>query len=290
MDKFTAHKFQSPRLCRVLLTPRRCALRNKWFLLAAACLFLPASARALCYGDNPWNNVPTYHVCGSVSKITATGWQPGGQSYVKICRAGYTSGCSTTVTTPYADGWGQTVYAFKFSNYRQGSTGYVDFDFYAWGYTSTSYWGSSSKPVRRISIGPNGLHGISVGMPPRPLDPTPLYPAGMSVPNAYTVTWKSGIDADRKFYPATWEVWYKYWPFGGEEPSSWTLSRADMPCHDDGSGPDSSGQCSTYVAGPQPAGNWQWMVVANLNVSSVVYYPNTIFKTESGAMQFVQPE
>jgi hypothetical protein len=49
------------------------------------------------------------------------------------------------------------------------------------------------------------------------------------------------------------------------------------------------GRCSTYVAGPQPPGNWAWYVVANLNVGSQTSYPNTIFTTVSGPMYFTEP-
>jgi hypothetical protein len=65
-----------------------------------------------------------------------------------------------------------------------------------------------------------------------------------------------------------------------------------MPCHDNGGGPDANGECSTYVAGPQPHGNRAWYVVAHLDVSrwfSAYYYPDTVFTTQSGPLYFVEP-
>jgi hypothetical protein len=270
-------------------------------LVTALSLLLPAGAHAYCYG---WTDpiapiTPSGNVCGTVYRQGFNGsyyvTRTAGTSYVKICPAGSSPSsfsCSTTTTGTYTDGWGQSVQAYNFVHYRQGATSYANYDFYAWGYSGSDYWGSSTKPITRYSIGGNGLEGIGLYMPPRPLNPTPLYPTGTNVPNNYTVRWFSGVDTDRIPYPVNYEVWFKYWPFGGTEPANWTLSRANMPCHDDNSGPTVNGECSTYVPGPQLAGNWKWYVVANLNVSSVVYYgfPNTFFTTQGGWVGFTQPQ
>jgi hypothetical protein len=269
-------------------------------LVAALALFLPAGAHAYCYG---WNEMispltPNGNVCGTVDTLGYNGstfvTRTPIRAYVKICPAGYPSSsmsCSTTSTSPYSTYDNQPVQAFNFPYYRQGNSNYANFDFYVWAYSSSEYWGSSSWPITRRSIGP-GLEGISLYMPPRPLKPNPIYPSGTSVPSSYTVRWFSGIDIDRSPYPVTYDVYYKYWSFGETEPVSWTPSRTNMPCHDDGSGPTVNGECSTYVVGPQPAGNWKWYVVANLNVSSQVYsgYSTTYFTTQSGWIAFTQPQ
>ena len=265
-------------------------MRKIVLLLTAASSLLAANqAHASCYGVTGPIAPPSPpgHICGTVYRYGFNGsyfvTKSAGLSYVKICPAGSTWNCSTTSTQTDNNG----NQAFLFYAYRQGYTSYADFDFYAWGYNNNDYWGSSSKPIRRISIGP-GLEGINLYMPPRPLNPTPVYPSGSNVPDSYPVIWKSGLDVDRQAYPVSYEVWYKYWPFGQTQPASWTLSAAGLPCHDNGSGPDASNECSTYVVGPQLRGNWAWYVVANLNVGSVVDYrfPNTIFSTQSGAVYF----
>jgi hypothetical protein len=276
-------------------------VRKLLFPLIMAALFLPASAHAYCYGytDPIAPITPSGNVCGTVYRQGFNGsyyvTRTAGTSYVKICPAGSSPNsfsCSTTTTGSYTDGYGSPVQAYNFVHYRQGATTYQDYDFYAWGYNSTDYWGSSTKPIRRVSVSPNGTEGISIYMPPRPLNPTPQYPSGTTVPSSYTVTWFSGIDTDRSPYAVNYEVWFKYWPFDGTEPATWSLSRANMPCHDDGSGPTVNGQCSTYVAGPQPAGNWKWYVVANLNVSNIVWsgFGTTYFTTQSGWVAFTQPQ
>ncbi len=104
--------------------------------------------------------------------------------------------------------------------------------------------------------------------------------------------WNSGIDADRSYYPAKWDFYFKYWPFGGTEPAYFSVARTDMPCHDDGSGPDASGNCSTYVAGPQPAGNWKYFIRGHLNIAQSLpgYMPNpTDLYIDSSPSAFTSP-
>jgi hypothetical protein len=274
------------------------AWRKASFLLAlAAGFFLPVTAHAYCYGITSPIAPPSPpgHVCGTIYKFGYNGsshyWKAAGTSYVKICPAGSTSSCAVSSTGSYKDGYGNPVQAFAFPYYRQGASGYQNFDFYVWGYYSDDFWGSSTKPLGRFSIGPGGLEGLQMAMPPRPLEPTPVYPSGTSVPNAYTVRWKSGVDIDRKPYPAIYEVWFKYWPFGGTEPASWSLSTNTLPCHANGTGPDLNNECSTYVSGPQLAGNWKWYVVANFDMNGVVTtFPNTVFTTQAPWVGFIQPQ
>ncbi|HTG35395.1 MAG TPA: hypothetical protein VLB76_20940 [Thermoanaerobaculia bacterium] len=269
-----------------------------FILVASVAFFLPVSAHAFCYGV-PESTIDYGHVCGTLARLGSSDGinivsRPAGQSYVKICPSGQSSSsihCSTTSTSTFDDGPGTAQkQAWVFLNYRQSATTYEYFDLYAWGAASSDYWGSSTKPIKRLYLGLSGQSGIGVSMPPRPLDPTPVYPSGNAVGSSYTVTWKSGIDVDRKPYPVNYQIWFKYWPFGGTEPASWTLSRSNMPCQDNGGGPNVRGECSTYVAGPQASGNWKWYAVANLNVSSQVpSYTNTVFTTTSGSLYFSAP-
>lgn len=274
---------------------------RKYAVIAAFAivLFIPVRARAFCHGisQNPAPITPQGHVCGTVERFGFNGtnflYKPAGQSYVKMCRAG-TNMCETsTITSTHTDAWGGPVQAFTFYRFAYGwpEEIYLYYDFYAWGTSGTDYWGSSTNPIRKnIGVGYTGNEGIRLTMPPRPLEPATVYPSGTNVGNSYTVRWKSGRDTDRPtYYNIRYEVWYKYWPFGSSEPANFILSRADMPCHDNGSNvPNSSNECTTYVAGPQPAGNWKWYVVANLDASAY-FYPGTITTTQSSERSFVQP-
>jgi hypothetical protein len=250
-------------------------------VLAAALLCLPAVARAACYGDtDPLTPTIPGNVCGSVSYQRYNGPRPAaGKMYVKICRAG-TTYCTTTTTYAATDGSGQSVQAYKFGGYAKNLTDYVTYDLYTWSYTSNGFWGSSTKPSRQIRFDRYGVEGASIVALPRPLQPNPVYPSGNDVPDHYLVRWLSGIDIDRAAYPITYEIWFKYWPVDGVEPAEWTLSRAGMPCQDNGGGPDANNECSTYVTGPQPAGNWMWHVVASFNAD---------YKTTSNWIYFYQP-
>jgi hypothetical protein len=267
--------------------------RTGLFLLTAAVgLFAPTGAHAICYQTH-WG---TGNVCGTVNQLGFNGYtsyaKTANPSYVKICPAGAASSdfrCSTVQTETLYDTYHRPYQSFIFRNLRQSSTTSEAFDFYAWD-NYADPWGSETRPIKRFTL-TGGLEGIVLNQPPRPLSPAPVYPKGSDVPNAYLVTWESGVNLDRTAYPITYEILFKYWPFGGTEPASWTPAANNLNCHDDGSGPDAYNECSTYVAGPQPPGNWKWYVVANLDVSGAVpyYYPNTIFTTESGRASFTQP-
>jgi hypothetical protein len=259
-------------------------------VVVPALLAFPTRAHA-CYGVDPHRIVPDGTVCGYVNRLGVNNgywaYKPAGPSHVKICPAGASPSdyrCGTQGTGQYYDSYGNSIQAWVFFQMRHNAPDSQDFDVYTW---DDNYWGSSTQPVRRISVDQYGLEEVQLNQIPRPLDPTPLYPSGNSVGTSYTVLWKSGIDGDRP-YTATYEVWYKYWPFGMAEPANWILSRANMPCQDNGGGPDVYGQCSTFVAGPQPHGNWAWYVVAHLDVSRWTA-PGTLYTTQSGPLYFTEP-
>jgi hypothetical protein len=255
-------------------------------LLAGAAFCLPTVARAACPGDtDPLTPTPNGTVCGSLSWLgykPTTGYydKPANYMYVQICPANSFSGCKTTRTYPFTDGYGKTAQGWRFNSFLPAGAPYAYYDLYAYNYWSTDYWGSPTAPRLRITASGLGNQGIYFTALPRPLPPTPVYPSGIQVPDHYLVRWKSGIDDDRKPYTATYAIWYKYWPFGDVEPADWSLSRGNMPCQDNGGGPDINNECSTYVAGPQPAGNWKWRVVANFGP----YYSTT-----SSEQSFTQP-
>ena len=259
---------------------------KKLLLGAFVLLLLPLRADAQCVGMQIYP--PPYGtVCGAV-------WKPGhiapATSYnVKFCRPGNNDPYTCRALTTYLayNSSNQPAQAFIYYNWGGSSTTYVDWDVYVW--SNDEYYGSATAPINRVWISGNGGSGLSYTVPPRPLPPTPIHPGhGSTVGSAYTVVWYSGIDFSRTGRPATWAIWFKYWPFGTAEPAAFTLARDNMPCHDDGSGPDSQGRCSTYVAGPQPAGNWKWKVVAKLDVTNMVpyYMGPTYFETESGVAAF----
>lgn len=263
-------------------------------LAFAVAFFVPVLAHADCVYESPAPISPQGHVCGSVYRFGYNGYsfftKPAGTSAVKICPAGTTANCWTTGTQSGTDAWGGPVQNFNFYRFALGFQGYYAFDFYAWGTSSADYWGSETKPIlKNIVIGYTGYEGLGLYEPPRPLDPIAVYPSGSNVGNSYLVRWKSGRDLDRQPYSIKYEIWYKYWPFGSSEPPIYTLARADMPCHDNGSNtPDSNNECTTFIVGPQPAGNWKWYAVANLDASQW-FYPGTITRTQSGSTSFTQP-
>jgi hypothetical protein len=274
-------------------------MRRLLLLALVVSFFLPARAWASCYGVTPplAPITPDGNVCGTVDHYSFNGSytyynKNAGQTYVKICPAGSTSGCTTATSQPYSDPYGNSGQSFLFYRYRYGASSSANYDLYAWSTSSTDYWGSSTKPIRKnLSINGTGWEGLPLHEPPRPLQPTPVYPSGTNVPNSYQVRWKSGrnLDRDASLYLMTYDIYFKQWSFGDTEPTAWTLSRAGMPCDDNGSNvPNANNECTTTVVGPQTAGNWKWYVVANLDASPY-YYPGTILSTASGSMSFAQP-
>jgi len=229
---------------------------------------------------------PLWPVCGYVTKITHTGQvDPPNAYFVKFCRTD-NGACYSTMTV--AQG---STKAFSFQGLTNGDPNtHVQYNVFAWGYFEN--WGSSTVPMDTISLSGTGLVRYHLAVPPAPFSPGTIYPnnGATDVPNQYLVQWNSGIDIDRAVYPANWEIWFKYWPIGDAEPTYWSLARSNMPCHDNGSGPDASGNCSTYVAGPQPAGHWKWFVRVNLNVAGDLfwYMPHpTYFTADSSPAEFI---
>ena len=57
-------------------------------------------------------------------------------------------------------------------------------------------------------------------MPPRPLNPAPVYPSSTVTSSSYTVRWKSVVDVDRAPYPMTYDILSRAFgnplPFRGE--------------------------------------------------------------------------
>ena len=236
---------------------------------------------------------PVQTVCGYVYRLIATPYGlaqqiPQQRYQIGLCRSG--GGCS----------WVQSVHtdsgleAFNFPwFFTDGSYNTYVYTLYAFSYYE--YWGSSISPMASVNIFQKGQLDLIVNVSPRPLPPYTIYPndGNTNVPNNYLVQWSSGLDSARRasYWPTTWEVWYKYWPFDGSEPGYWTLARSGMPCHDDGSGPDANGNCSTYVAGPQPPGYWRWFVRADMDVTQTLptYWGGSVFYTDSPAAFFQQP-
>lgn len=254
------------------------------FLLPLVLLFA-ARARAYCY--NTINPPPRGTVCGTITLRDGTA-PANGPYNVKFCRPGDPWSCRGTNTFMTQDYYGKPVMAFTIYNFGGTTSEYLDYDVFVW--NDYGYYGSSTVPINREWISGYGISGLHYYALPRALPPTPVYPSHGStgVPNTnLTVVWDSGINAERNL-PTTWAIYYKYWESWETEPAAWTLARDNMPCHDDGSGPDAQGRCSTFVAGPQPLGNWKWKVVATTNVSGWVpaYMGPTYFDTESGAAQF----
>lgn len=274
-------------------------MRKLLLLSLAVSLFISARAWASCYGVSAPISpiVPDGNVCGTVDHLAFNGSyfyynKNAGTSYVRICPAGSMNDCSTVSTQPYSDLYGNSGQSFLFYRYRYGATSYANYDFYAWGVSSSDYWGSSTIPLRmNVSINGTGNEGMPLHELPRPLQPTPLYPSGTSVPNTYEVRWNSGRNLDRSAsaYTMTYDVYFKHWDFGNSEPVSWMLSRAGMPCDDNGSNaPNANNECTTTVVGPMTPGNWKWYVQANLDASPYSY-PGTILSTAADPTSFSQP-
>ena len=117
-----------------------------------------------------------------------------------------------------------------------------------------------------------------------PLAPNPVYPGNglANVPASFTLRWNSGLDAQRTNpqWPVTYAVYYKWWPSGGTEPSSYSLFASGLPCS-----PDSSGVCTMAVSGTG-AGIYRYYVVANMNVSASTGVANSILSTQSAPAFF----
>ena len=117
-----------------------------------------------------------------------------------------------------------------------------------------------------------------------PLQPNPVYPSDglQGVATNFPVYWRDGLDParSRSSWPVTYAIYFKYWPFGGNEPAGYTLSVGAQPCN-----PASPGICATFVQG-MLGGNYRWYVVANMDVSASTGISNSILSTQSNIATF----
>jgi hypothetical protein len=248
-------------------------------VVAISLMFAEASQAGYCYELNNPNDPngfqapdPPNTLCGTVEKLTALGSVTPAKHYtVLMCRSGVP--CWSVVTSTRLDFNLQPVEAFTFRDLdtkipSDPLVTYPSATFTFNAFSTEEPWGQSNWTLDTHTVSTLGLANYKLVVPPKAIPPATIYPndGNMSVPDHYYVRWYSGIDIDRARYRATWDVYYKYWPFNQEEPRTFTLSAGGIPCHPDGSGPDKSGNCLTYVAGPQPIGNWKWFVRVNLYI------------------------
>lgn len=232
-------------------------------------------------------------VCGRVFKVASNGTRQIDTQYeVKFCSTdtrkdpwcGLPGRRTFTqwVSNPWPNAFTEEWYNTNFS----GDYGPLEYEVYAWSYYDSSPFGSEWVPIRRVTINDMAAPGgyVELYLPPRPLSPSPVYPydGASNVPDNMTVKWQSGKDAERTSYPTTYQIWFKYWPYGGTEPADFSLSASGMPCN-----PDGTGVCTTNVTG-MSHGNWRWKVVADMDVSSVIpyYEPVRVFSTTSNVASF----
>jgi len=139
--------------------------------------------------------------------------------------------------------------------------------------------------ITRSSISAFTVGYQLIGTIPQPLPPNPLYPSDglQHVSSSFPVRWSDGLDASRRnpfpLWPVTYAIYYKYWPYGGIEPTNYTLVAPNQPCNS-----VTPGTCETSVTG-ELDGNYRWKVVANMDVSASTGRPD-ILKTESSVATF----
>jgi hypothetical protein len=174
------------------------------------------------------------------------------------CRAGVTDSPSST-----SAGFFYIPSAF-------GSTG--NYRVFAW--SSDGHWGSSNIPLTVINHayfnnyeGAPGILAFPVPVATQNISPT-SNEVVMS-PN-FTIEWTHVYDSRYYNLPVTYDVYYKYWPYGGTEPANFSLSGSYLPCNQ-----DAAGYCSTPVTN-MPNGNYRWYVLTRLDVSSESYGSNQI--------------
>jgi hypothetical protein len=265
----------------------------KKLILAAALALASMSSLPLFAGSCPGTGSsadPSGAFCGSLTLNTATypyAKKPPSSYDVKFCRMSDGSGYCRSGSTLWApDGWG--IYSWQqfmaFDGYNYSMSPYYVWYVFAW--KDADYWGSSSVPVLAINAPAAGSTGIGINAPPRPLPPTPQYPAGNIVIHSdqFPVRWSSGLDAERTStsWPVTYDLYYKWWVYG-PEPTEWVpAAGGDYPCN-----PDQTGYCSTYVT-QMPEGSYRWKMVAKMDVSDTVSYTvrPAVFTTESASTYF----
>lgn len=121
------------------------------------------------------------------------------------------------------------------------------------------------------SLGWDQQGSILVSIPPSP--PNAVYPGDgtLHVPSSFTLRWNDGLSPSQRnpFWPVTYSLYFKLWPYGGTEPSSYTLS-GSVSCN-----PDSTGVCTMPVSGIGN-GNYRFYIVANMDASLATGSSNTL--------------
>src|SRR5215213_5365777 len=127
---------------------------------------------------------------------------------------------------------------------------------------------------------------ILTSMIPAPLPPTAVYPHDglLDAPSSFTLRWTDGLDVSRRssLWPVTYAIYYKSWPAGGAEPSSYSLFASGLPCE-----PDSAGACTKPVSN-MSVGNYRFYVLANMDVSASTGVANSILSTQGPAAFFTE--
>ena len=128
------------------------------------------------------------------------------------------------------------------------------------------------------------LSGGYCGMISKPEAPTPVYPNDgvLHVSSNFPVRWNDGLSGTlaNPNHPATYSIFYKYWPYGGVEPPNYTLVVSGQQCN-----PDSPGICSTAVTG-EPDGTFRWYVEGDLDTSPPPHSTPSFVRTQSSVSTF----
>src|SRR6267142_452799 len=138
------------------------------------------------------------------------------------------------------------------------------------------------SPPSQIAFFTVGFQPISTI--PKPLSPYLQYPfdGAQNVASNFPVQWTDGLDASntRSWWPVTYAIYYKYWPYGGIEPASYTLVTDKQPCNR-----LAPGVCGTFVWN-MLNGNYRWYVTANMDVSSSTGRPGDKLSADSSVAFF----
>jgi hypothetical protein len=151
--------------------------------------------------------------------------------------------------------------------------------------TSAPPHNSPSMMTTRSSVATFTVGCQPVGTVTPLLKPNPIYPYNglQGVAPDFIVQWNDGLDATRRnspLWPVTYAIYYKYWPFGGVEPQNYILVTDKQLCN-----PVYTGICQTYETG-EPAGNFKWKVIANMDAWRFTCVSPTMLSTESDPATF----
>jgi hypothetical protein len=132
------------------------------------------------------------------------------------------------------------------------------------------------------SLGWDARGSLLVPLPPLP--PNPVYPSdsALHVPSSFALRWNDGLDASRRspFWPVTYAIYYKAWPYSAAEPASYFFFGSGLPCN-----PDSSGVCTLFVSNVS-RGNYRWYIVANMDVTQSTGVAGSVLSTQSTVAYF----